>query len=362
VAVGRLRTDELTTVLATRNQPSAVLAQLRYFDRSGLGGAVLVADSSDEATVDAVRDACGDAADYRHFDPETSLHDKLAEAVSAVETPYVLLCPDKKITFTHATELLVRYLTEHDDYVAAVGYVVRYYESPEEVDINHIFLFAPSIADDDAPRRHYHLMRRYHPSLWAVFRTEALANALAQSRLMNGNLFQEIMFMNGIVAQGKIARLPLVFSLHGQDTTRLSQSHPLYWFCRDSDSFFRNYVRYRNTLAEFMQGYCRKQEMQQHDLREIIDAVHAVWLQREFDNGVLNYSAQLLLGEKLAPLPDARQSPPRLEPDGNVVMRSQQGKRLYIWRRDVLLAEPRDEISISPDELQRVEDQLDLYF
>jgi hypothetical protein len=46
---------------------------------------------------------------------------------------------------------------------------------------------------------------------------------------------------------------------------------------------------------------------------------------------------------------------------GDEVHPSPRGDRRYIWRREVLTAEPREEIAITPDEMARVEQELDGY-
>ena len=52
---------------------------------------------------------------------------------------------------------------------------------------------------------------------WAVFRTDVLAAALEESLKMDIIVFQELTIMNAAAAQGKIARLPHIFSLRGME-------------------------------------------------------------------------------------------------------------------------------------------------
>jgi hypothetical protein len=47
--------------------------------------------------------------------------------------------------------------------------------------------------------------------------------------------------------------------------------------------------------------------------------------------------------------------------EGDVVHRSPAGNRRYIWRLQVLAAEPRDETAISGEDMARVERQLEYY-
>lgn len=51
---------------------------------------------------------------------------------------------------------------------------------------------------------------------------------------------------------------------------------------------------------------------------------------------------------------------PWREPGRKDVIR--QGVRRYVWRDNVLRAEPRDEIHISEGEVEQVSKQLDVYF
>ena len=48
------------------------------------------------------------------------------------------------------------------------------------------------------------------------------------------------MFMNALVMQGRVARLPYIFTLQTveQSFNRLRDIDPLYWFLHDSRSFF----------------------------------------------------------------------------------------------------------------------------
>src|SRR5207302_11264309 len=120
-----------------------------------------------------------------------------------------------------------------------------------DFDIFRVFFFTPSIEEKESLRRLYHLMRRYQPSAFALFRTDALSRSVEQTIPVSGKVFQELMFMTTLVLQGAIARLPVIFNLHGAEESFNSthERHPLYWFLRDSGSFFRHYAMYRDALA-----------------------------------------------------------------------------------------------------------------
>jgi len=204
-------------------------------------------------------------------------------------------------------------------------------------------------------------MRRYQSWAFSVFRTAPLLTAARQAREVQGAAFQEVLFMNALALQGKMARVPTIHSLQTEERSfhPPKKNNPFYWFLDDVGSFFSHYLRYRRALKEFMLELGASTRFPS-DLDQLVDMVHAVWLHRNFDDGTLNHAARLLLGDPIQPIPQPQPKISWREPTEGDVTR--QGVRRYIWRRDVLAAEPKDEIRISAVDMDRVVDQLDIYF
>src|SRR5262249_13802537 len=147
-----------------------------------------------------------------------------------------------------------------------------------DFDIHAVSNFAPTI-DADAPLwRHYRLMSRYQHFYWGVFRTGVLASGLKAAQAMRGIVFREVTVMNTAILQGKVALLHGIDGLRGteQSHTPIAESHPLYWAIQDGESFFRNYLVYRNALAQFI----RERAIaipQGSGLEQLLDVVHATW-------------------------------------------------------------------------------------
>jgi hypothetical protein len=271
------------------------------------------------------------------------------------------LVSDRKITFPHAIARLLAFLPEHSDCIAAMGYNLGFADRQDTIDINRIMFFTPTIGEDDPLQRHYHLMRRYQSWAFGLFRTSALAAAIEQAQGVSGAIFQEIMLMNALALQGKMARLPVVLSLQTEEHSFHAprQNNPLYWFLDDARSFVLHHARYRRALIRFIRSR-GIMPASGSSLDQLVDMIHAVWLHFSFDYGKLNHTARLLLGDPLQPLPGPHRPIPRRElEEGDVVM---EGCRQYVWRREVLGAEPRNEIQISADEMDRVVQSLDVYF
>ena len=252
---------------------------------------------------------------------------------------------------------------KRDDYVCAQGYVLGFSVHDDDIDINRVVFFTPSIEESDPLWRQYHLMRRYQSWQFSLFRLEPLRRAIAQANTITGVVFQEIMFMNAMAVQGKLARLPNIMTL--QTVEELFQPpagyRPVLLVSSRSPLVFPALC----PLPEFacalrMQQWGNKGRPRQ--VHHILDAVHAVWLRYNFDFGVLNLATQQLLDAKGLDLPHPRPAPPWRRKQFWDVAHSRRKRGRYLWRRSVLEAEPREEIRISRDDIKRVEKQLDVVF
>jgi len=353
----------LTVLIPTRNRLPFLSAQLRFFKECGLRHPIRVIDSSNPQMVAQTRAACCNTAEYQRVDPELRLVEKLLKILDLVETPFVVLAADDDVTFPHAIDSALTYLQSNPDYVAAQGYVLQFAIHRSDVDIHDVVCFTPTIGEDDPLQRHYNLMRRYQAFYWGVFRTEVLATALKAAHAMNGIVFRELTVMNTVVLQGKVVRLPVIYGLRGPEVsvTPIAESHPFFWFLNNAESFFQSYRTYRDALARFI----RDRGVRVPDrvaLEQVLDMVHTTWLGRELNLATVNHAARHLLGDPVRPGYVAHERrgwhPPA---DGDVVHQSVGQYRRYVWRHNVIEAEPRDEISISGEEMSRIERQLDAY-
>lgn len=356
----------LTIIIPTHNRPRHCLAQLRFLRQCGVTHPITIADSSDRENAELISSGSATDAKYVFIDPSIEIVEKFACAAKTVTTPFIILIPDDDVTFPHAIDACLAYLQAHQDYAAADGYTLRFVLFNDYIDINGVFRFVPSIEAAAPLFRHYDLMRRYQPFMWAVFRTEIFVTAMTGAAAVRGITFHEFSFMSLAVLKGKIARLPNVFSMRGTEEshTAVTQSHPFIWFLNDPSSFFVRYHCYRNALAAFIRSdpALGKSLPPTTRLEDLLDLNHAVLFGREINMGMIHHQAQLLLG---VPLPPIKLSPHeqgwREPAEDDVVHPSSRGDRSYIWRGSVLQAEPRDEIQIAPEEIALVERELDYY-
>ena len=353
----------LTAIVPTRNRPDNLPGQLRLLRDAPYP--VLVVDLGDPPKPpSASARACIEPAQYRAMAPRLTFYDKLAMTLDAVETPFVVLIPDPQdhVSARHRRPARPSRRARGPRRGAGLhrGLLGRAgrdrHQSGDLVHAEHRGRRSASGVT------RYRLMQRLLESwAFAVFRTAPLRHAMMQARQVDGAIFQEALSLNALALQGKMARLPLIQSLQSEERSfhPSRRNDPFFWFLDDPASFARHYAKYRGALTGFI-GELGIAPPPNADLDRFVDMVHAIWLHRRFDDGMLNHTARLLLGDALAPLPGLGGALPWAEPAAGDIV-SQRGRR-YIWRDAVLRAEPRDEISISGTEMMRVMAALDVYF
>ena len=162
---------------------------------------------------------------------------KLAQIARSVETPHIVVLPDDDILFPHAIEAALSHLKQDPTHVAAHGYSLRFGLEGHDFDIYRVEHFIPTIDDADPMWRYAHLMQRYQPHIWAVFRTEVYAEAMAAAATMPGTLFQELMFQIVSILKGPVARLPVIYAMRGTEVSQVAYSEvdPFQWLVKDAE-------------------------------------------------------------------------------------------------------------------------------
>ena len=375
--------EGLTAVIPAHNRVGACIALIRFLHSCGFKHRIIVADSSTPERAAALRAGLSGLAEYRSFDYRMTQYPKLAQIARSVETPHIVVLPDDDILFPHAIEAALSHLKQDPTHVAAHGYSLRFGLEGHDFDIYRVEHFIPTIDDADPMWRYAHLMQRYQPHIWAVFRTEVYAEAMAAAATMPGTLFQELMFQIVSILKGPVARLPVIYAMRGMEVSQVAYSEvdPFQWLVKDAESLYRSYGMFRKALADYLgekrigpsarpraslglYGTERRTPMgtPEVSLEQVLDLVNASYLARCIDIGRVNHAVQHQLGRIAEPVsfpgPWAGWSEPR---PGDLVRRSARLDRRYIWREAVLQAEPKEEIVITLKEIERVEAELDGY-
>jgi len=374
-------TEGLTAVIPAHNRVGPCIALVRFLHSCGFKHPIIVADTSTPERAAALRAGLSGLADYQSFDYRIAQYPKLAQIARSVETPYIVLLPDDDILFPHAIEAALLHLEENPTHVAAHGYSLRFGLERRNFDIYQVEHFLPTIDDADPLWRYALLMQRYQPHIWAVFRTNAYAEAMTAAARMPGTLFQELMFQIVSILRGAIARLPVIYAMRGTEVSQVAYSEvdPFQWLLKDTKSLFRNYTIFREALADYLDEkqitpLSKKSRLSyveppstsinipRASLEQILDLVNASFLASCINISQVNHAVWHHLGRVPEPVRFLRPWTGWSEPrPADLVRRSAHLDRRYIWREAVLQAEPKEEIVITSDEIERAEAELDGY-
>jgi len=373
----------LTAVIPTHNRVGLCAALVRFLHCCGFAHRIIVADSSTPERAELLRAGLSGSVDYQSYDYRLPQYPKLAQIARSIDTPYIVLLPDDDILFPHAIEAALSHLEQNPTHVAAHGYSLRFGLGLSDLEVYQVEHFIPTIDDADPMWRYARLMQRYQPHIWAVFRTEVYAEAMMAAATMPGTLFQELMFQIVSILKGPVARLPMIYAMRGKEVSHVAYSEvdPFQWLLKDAQSFFQSYHKFREALAGYLvrhrirpAGALGREfgllpgdaplpgEGPDASLRQVLDLINASYLGRCINTGVVNHAVWYHLGRIREPVRFPGPWPGSSEPrPGDLVRRSSRLDRRYIWREAVLAAEPSDEIVITPDEIERVETELDGY-
>ena len=321
------------------------MALLQFLRSNDVSHRLFVADSSEPDQADALRNALDGSVDLRCFSGDMRVVEKYLAALAIWWRPSSSASFRTTTSpFPHAIDACLAYLQSNQDSWRRWATSSISVFTTASSTIRRVRYFTPTMGADEPLQRLYDLVRRYQPFLWAVFRTEALVAALEASLKMDIIVFQELTIMNAAAAQGKIARLPHIFSLCGMEEllSAAVQTHPMYAFLYEAERLFSSYLLYRNNLVAFLQTHMdaatwdravRKIEAAlaegvveglpgtgEGTVEQLLDIIHMINMVPSLDTGQLNYAAQRLLGASHPPIPISPQwSGPMDRREGDVL-------------------------------------------
>ncbi|OGN04116.1 MAG: hypothetical protein A2831_02285 [Candidatus Yanofskybacteria bacterium RIFCSPHIGHO2_01_FULL_44_17] len=188
-----------TVVIPTYNRPEYLKRILGYFKEYGAGFEFVIADSStadnkilNQKTVDVFNQACGLKCVRYSYDGSIHLWEKLADALSKIKSKYCVLCADDDFVVPKGIRESVRFLESNPDFSLAQGKYIGFYvkkdASPKEFCWKDMYPHR-SIISDNVVTRLTERFKNYHPTMYAVHRTEVLQQAYAETIRSGVDLF-----------------------------------------------------------------------------------------------------------------------------------------------------------------------------
>ncbi len=281
----------LTIVLPIKNHREYLERLLSYYCDRKLEYELIVADSSDgedgleiRRAVDAARSQL--KIEYRAYAGSISVAEKLADALDAVTTDFVVAAADDDFFTISGLQQAAEYLKTNRDFSVVHGQALIFELDPGPVYGNRVHTahyIQRSIEDSTGAERLLHHFRSYSTTWYSVHRTPQLRRnmqTVAQLK-MDPAFFTELLAGCLAVIQGKTKKLDALYMVR-QAHREKRESSPSVFDWVTGEDWSQQYHRFQNCLA---QELARQESVSARDAAAIVKK--AFWL----------YLAQCLTGK-----------------------------------------------------------------
>jgi len=365
---------DYTLLIPTFNRPVELGMLLRYLARHEARFRIIVLDASDLRNQERNTAILAQLslAEHCNFVPGAPFAEMVSTALNDVETPYCSLIPDDDLLLPGGLAAALRHLRGHPEFAAAQGYNVAFLPYQNGIRLIDTVEWCPTVGEERPLARLYHLVRRYQPINWAVYRTEALQRSFAPTvgidvdNLMMWELTQAFL----AVREGKIACLPMFYRLRREEGSVVPrrQLHIFHQFVTQPEGLLRDIIRCRALLIEaFASGPDR--DLGQVEIARVIDLIHGHFFWRHFDAGTAEFliqkSLDLLPPDALAAgeasMSESEMPPP--DPESAADTLTVDGDQHRIWvEPGMLKALANPEISVTMHDIRQLIADLAAYY
>ena len=177
--------NNITILITTYNRYPYLLRVLRYYASYGFPARIIVLDSSFDPFPSELREIKElldhPAVEYRRFDSNTFITNKIYEGMKEVSTPYSVLCADDDFINPNALVPCMTFLENHKDYSCAQGLYVNHFLPSHPGNTFKKFFWSPLyVHAKDIPcgkpsqRLNYYFRHSGISVFYAVYSTELL--------------------------------------------------------------------------------------------------------------------------------------------------------------------------------------------
>ena len=216
--------ENFTLVIILHNRHANLDRLLQYYD--GYDFPICIADSSSNPHV--FNTALKQTTRYL-YTPGISYTAKIEQVLDAIRTPFVALCADDDFLVPDGIKAAVDWLQMHDDYTAAQGNIIKYYnQSNQAIVFDIMYVGDFTVAEDQPLARLKKMFHTYKSILYAVHRVDSLKASFANAGATIHNLYlNEYLSSIVPVLKGKVKDIGSLYqvreySLHSDDKTAVN--------------------------------------------------------------------------------------------------------------------------------------------
>jgi glycosyltransferase domain-containing protein len=286
---------DFTLVIPTYNHPQVLAALLGYLETESADCRVLVLDSSRPDLQAANRKRVGGSSldvEFAEF-PDLDPTEKWRRGLRKVPTPFCAFCADDDLVILDGARRCLDVIRTSPAASVVQGHSFSFLPRPDgDIELKNIAYFRPTIDDSSPLRRLDRLFQQYQAPSYGLFRTTALRRIFDALPLTTQILTRELMWSALAAIEGQLVRLPdFSYGRNMGPSAGYGNSHPLEWFCKDADSLFAEYRRYRGLLASAVLQRAEN-EQKPDEIRDALDLIHLRYLARHAPAAALEFIAQ----------------------------------------------------------------------
>ncbi len=207
-----LSMKKVTLILILHNRHYNMDRLLKYYNN--FESRIILADSSQVQ----YKYSCSKDFFSHIYTPGFSFTKKIENALSLVETPYVVMCADDDFIIAESIKECAEFLDNHPDFAVAQGFAIQYKKIKpldENVEFGSLYKDLNYSKETEEPiERLNNFFKHYRSLLYAVHRTEVLRTAYKDSGDIVTNLYLNE-YLSGLlpIFSGKYKELPILYQV-----------------------------------------------------------------------------------------------------------------------------------------------------
>jgi len=277
-------------IIPTYNRPQYLKRILSYYDECGAAYNIIVADSSSDEMKKVNEETISLPTNlsiyYINTYPTTidGLH-KIVDALNYVKTKYSVFCADDDFITPNGIDKSLDFLEENPDFAIAHGNTASFYlkdnrQGNQQFYWKHIYCSSKSIIFPDPGERIASHLRDYHPTFYAVHRTDLLRMIFKETaRFASDGRFGELLPSALTLIDGKLKHLDILYGARESIPGSGGQtSEGLISFMR-SDTYNDKYANFKICLSTHLS---KQSHLSIEESGKVVDDAMECYLRKRF--------------------------------------------------------------------------------
>ena len=279
----------ITIIIPTYNRPSYLKRILGYYHDCRIAHNIIVADGSSDEIRKANRETVSSFPVLKvlHLDgysPETTLYDRINDALKHVNTKYCLFCADDDFITPNGINRSVDFLEANSDFAIAHGRYIGFYLRDEGKGESRFcwktsYSLESFTSSDPAIRLNQHLSKYLIPTFYAVHKTQLLQMIFTEiTRFTKDHIFSELLASTLALVYGKMKCLDVLYAARDASSTRVEYV-PSIGDYEESGTFDEQYAKFRECLSSHLS---KQSQLSLEEAEKVVDKAMIAYMKKYY--------------------------------------------------------------------------------